>query len=90
VKSCGALACDQNPSAPPYLPFCARHWFLVPADLRRALLVAYRPHKRLSKGWHLAFQDAREALAVTERRATGVMVLLRIRKQVTELRVNVA
>jgi hypothetical protein len=38
--------------------WCARHWALVPSDLKRILLHTYRPGRVREKNWTIRFRRA--------------------------------
>lgn len=68
-KRCRAEGCDVE--VPSELLMCRRHWFMVPAELRRRVQAAYRPGqcgtRRVSDEWRLAARAAVAAVKAKER-----------------------
>jgi hypothetical protein len=67
---CHATGCGQ--ACPPRLLMCRRHWFMVPAGLRAAVLAAYRPGQEITKTpspeWLAAARAAIRAVETIEGR----------------------
>ena len=70
---CHAMRCETP--VPPKMLMCRRHWFMVPASLRRAVWAAYRPGQEITKTPSEGYLDvmlaAIEAVDNKERESLG-------------------
>ncbi len=71
--TCHAKGCATT--VPPKMFMCRKHWFTVPAELRRAVWLTYRPgqevDKRPSAEYLNVAHEAIEAVATREADRTG-------------------
>lgn len=69
AHTCHARQCERE--VPPKHLMCKRHWFMVPADIRRRVWLTYQEGQERgevapSEAWHEAADAAIEAVARKE------------------------
>jgi len=83
---CHAKACEVV--IPPKMLMCKRHWFMVPADLRKAVWREYRPGQEVGKEptaeYLGAARNAIEAVQAREERQSRYKTTAHNRTERTE------
>jgi len=70
VHLCHALGCSER--VMPSRLMCPRHWYMVPAPLRREVWRTYRPGQEVDKSPSRSYVDAADAAIAAVANAEGL------------------